>query len=294
MQIKKELEDLKEKHKVSIWVALISAFATLVGGFFGGQAVTTNNFMQIIQNSTNITINEGESTGEALNRLIDISDGLRTASDKQQNEISDLKMQIEAKEKEISDLNSQISILTANSENSANEYGSLENSYNSVLKERDELKKRLNDTLGFTAPSTGTALASMEVFNNNCSRWYVNEKGKEDTLGVDYSDSKDYIVVGYREWSTAECGHAEYYIDGRYKRLQGRIAAHSSSLGESTSTIQIYGDDKLLFESKAIGIRTDVSSFVLDADKMEGVRFLKIVQCGDPNIKLLLTDWTLS
>lgn len=284
---------MKEKHKVSILVAVIPAIATLIVGFLGGQATVTNSVTQTIQNSATITVNEGESTGEALNRLLEMVENLRSENNKQKNEIDALNQKIETLEEQNNALKgnqSEYAELQKKYDELQKKYDELQKKYDSVVKENEEFQRKWNEKQGLTTPSKdGVALASLGVFNDNDYHWHINEGGKEDTLGADYSHSSSYIVVG-----GYGCGYAEYFIDGKYTRLTGSIAPHKSASGEKKSSIQIYGDDKLLWGSDEVGTRTDVFSFEIGADKLAGVRFLKIVQKGSDYVPLLLVDWTLS
>jgi hypothetical protein len=177
-------------------------------------------------------------------------------------------------------------------------YDSLSASYNDLERERDELLGQLESlpTVSLSSvPEGGRLLTELDVFNGNSRNWSINSGGKEDTLGYDYSGTSSFIVVGYYHGGiNGGLGYSEFFIDGKYSRLTGNIAPHSTASGEYKSRIQVYGDGKLLYESQEVGIRTDVFSFEIGSEKLSGVRFLKVVQEGYDNIPLLLTDWTLS
>lgn len=286
---------MTQDNKVKVVVAVIGAIATVVAsglGFWGGQTVETNNVKEQIQQSQVVTINEGESTGEVISRLIDKNEDLEKENKDLQDEKSQQDTTVQELKQQVEDLKQEVAAANQGTADSTSSYNKLEKEYNAVVKERDLLKKQLNDKNGVaTIPEDGVALTTLEIFNSNYAHFYVSEGGMEDTLGYEYDESSTYIKVGWYDWHT---GSGEYFVDGKYSRLTGNIAPHSSAQGESTSKVQIWGDDKLIYESKDIGIRTDVFSFELGADKFAGVRFLKIVQTGSNRIPLLLTDWTLS
>ena len=281
---------VKTRHVVDIIVAIIG----FVGIVLGGTTVSTNiKVHNAAKNYNNVEVSVGDSAGEIAIKLLDKNEELLTKNEKLRNEIKTLNQQVEQ-------LRNQNDVLSANSASSA-ELESITEERDSLVKERDELKaecERLrtqiaNGDTGHPVPiiDGDVLLTNLDIFNGNSDNWAVNSGGKEDTLGADYSTSDSYIVVGKRNWGN---GNAEYYIDGQYTKLTGNIAPHSSASSERFSTIQIWGDDKLLYESPEIGIRTDVFSFEIGPDKLSNVRFLKIVQEGSSSIPLLLTSWTLS
>ena len=255
----------------------------------------------IVADTQDIPIDPNDDVGDVMVKLLNQNEELRTSNESLTEENAQLQKKLSVAEEESKltkdELQSNEESLSSEIELLKAERDEFQKKYYQAVAEKNRLEKTLQKenivVVDVGIPTDGVALASLNVFNEKSSSWNINSGGKEDTLGYDYSSTNSYIVLGNGHWY--DNGYAEYFIDGKYTKLTGNIAPHSSAAGEDTSTVQIYGDNgMLLYESKTVSVRTDVFSFELDASKMTGVRFLRIVQSGSADIPLLLTDWTLS
>lgn len=270
--------DYQIKHKTYLWkpgiltsinssfIVASSAILVIIGCLIW-QSTMSNQIMNKVKAPVLYVVVDGYEKTDTLNQL-------REKNDELQEENLKLKEKIE----------------TINWE------------FDKLLKENTVLQGQLSDKMLAISPIRIIPLTALNSTNNNFEQW---DSCEEDKL-LDINDDVFYsCIIAYP--SNSKNGSAEYFINGKYSKLMGSIAPYKLDSGElssivpfekdeelanqAMSTVQIYGDDKLLYESSPITTDTDIISFQLELSQ---VKYLKIVQKGDYNIPILLIDWMLT
>ena len=120
-----------------------------------------------------------------------------------------------------------------------------------------ELLRKIDD-------SRPISVFTLEPLNSN--RWGYNEGVLEDSLGRTYSVTYPYKV--------AENGnYAEYYVNGNYSAITGRIVPHKDFDANEKVQFRVYADDVLVYSSTDINQKT--LEFTFDVN-ISGAEFIKI------------------
>ena len=128
-----------------------------------------------------------------------------------------------------------------------------------------------------------------ELLAVNTGYWEEwNSGNPTDPFGNDYSGACNYVVfVGYDLLSKNLDHYAEYRLYGKYTMLTGTIATHIDSPENKINRLQIFADDKLVYNSPNLGRKTDAIDFSID---VSGVEYVKIVVFTEAWAKAILSD----
>jgi len=142
-----------------------------------------------------------------------------------------------------------------------------------------------------SSESNGTSLFSLIPVNSG--GWNPNEGVAKDSLGNEYSETNSYLVANGESY-------AEYYINGEYNIITGKIAAHESMREGAYAQLKIYTDDnQLIFTTPQITRKTEL--ITIPKKKISGVKWIKFELSGSSSwadgywiSRMLLLDFELS
>ena len=141
------------------------------------------------------------------------------------------------------------------------------------------------------------SLFSYSPLNYNRSSWNPNTGSLVTSLGVPLPTSNSFIIVNANRRGIS-ASWAEYFIDGQYSYLRGRIAPHEGMDSNFVGRMLVYqkivetGEEQLVDIVGDLGQRDAIMDFEVN---IEGIRFLIIRFehiAGSPGSfnRLLLTD----
>ncbi|MCL2509152.1 MAG: hypothetical protein FWF05_08260 [Oscillospiraceae bacterium] len=123
----------------------------------------------------------------------------------------------------------------------------------------------------------------------NKGSWDPNKGALEDSLGNTYS-TVPYIAISDRS------GWAEYYTQGKYSRIKGKVAPHKDLRQDLVVQLKIYADDLLKYSSVEIARKTLPFDFDVE---IKDAQFIKIevieiqFAYGFPSPAVLIMDMVL-
>ena len=133
--------------------------------------------------------------------------------------------------------------------------------------------------------SKPVSVRELSVLNSNRG-WDTQVTKIEDALGYSYYDAANAFVP-YQD------GYGEYYINGKYAKVTGRLSSYYNMEDGRECHLQIFVDDNSLYISPPITQKTE--SFTFEVDIPEGAKYIKFV-CnanGYSNSDILITDLLL-
>lgn len=109
-----------------------------------------------------------------------------------------------------------------------------------------------------TSPSGEQNVSLFDYSPVNSARWRPNQNvihstAVVDSLGNEYTAMTQFIVLSA---GTGGSAYGEFFVDGKYSFLRGRLAAHELHHNRSMY-VRVYADDRLVFVSDGI-IRTTI------------------------------------
>jgi len=107
------------------------------------------------------------------------------------------------------------------------------------------------------------SLFALEPLNSD--NWQYNQGELEDSLGRKYSVTLPYTVIEY--------GYGEYYINGQYTAISGRIVPHKIFNSFGSTQLRVYADESLVYSSPDISQKTLEFSFNVN---ITGAEFIKV------------------
>ncbi|CVI72289.1 Ribonuclease Y [Clostridiales bacterium CHKCI001] len=278
-----------EKSTSKIIIALITGVCSIVAGYFGGKEHTEKELeqqMNLAAKEMNITISSDKNIEDTFIKIFDNYRELDSQYSSLENNYDSLKEKNDELTSNYSSLKKQYSDLEQENTSLKEQQSTLEEELKNLKESSANTNEQPSDDTPQNPNSSGVQLTTLTPVNK--SYWSINEGGLEDSLEMDYSEAKSYIVTQYS-------GYGEYYINKQYKTLTGTIAAHSDMGERATSSVSIYGDDALIQTFSSINRKTERFSFSVD---ISSAKFLKIVvqQEGGygQNNSVLLTDFTLN
>ena len=282
-----------EKSTSKIIIALITGVCSIVAGYFGGKEHTEKELeqqMNLAAKEMNITISSDKNIEDTFIKIFDNYRELDSQYSSLENDYDSLKEKNDELTSNYSSLKKQYSDLEQENTSLKEQQSTLEEELKNLKESSANTNEQPSDDTPQNPNSSGVQLTTLTPVNK--SYWSINEGGLEDSLGMDYSQSKSYIVAEIR---SSIIGYGEYYINRQYKTLTGTIAAHSDMGELATSSISIYGDDVLIQTFSSISRKTERFSFSVD---ISNVKFLKIIAQQESNhsdfCSVLLTDFTLN
>lgn len=115
---------------------------------------------------------------------------------------------------------------------------------------------------------------------NKITKW---PEGKKDNEGNVYNNGLHFLLHGTGTGATyGLLSYNEYILDGQYRKFQGRFVLDYDYRSNNwvNATLYVYGDDKLLYESKPLQKGVRPIDFNID---VTGVAKLKIEVRNDSN-----------
>lgn len=122
----------------------------------------------------------------------------------------------------------------------------------------------------------------------------LNSRGGWDQEIIKYEDALGYSYYSaVNAFAPYQDGYGEYYINGQYTKVTGRLSSYYHMGEYNESHLQIYIDDKLVYTSPPITQKTESFSFEINIP--EGAKYIKFVcvsaiySCSE----ILITDLLL-
>lgn len=115
---------------------------------------------------------------------------------------------------------------------------------------------------------------------NQITKW---PDGKKDNEGNVYNNGLHFKLLGAGTGATyGLSAYQEYILDGKYRKFQGRFVLdyNSRSNNWANATLYVYGDDRLIYQSKPMQKGVRPIDFTID---VSGVNKLKIEVRNDSN-----------
>lgn len=113
-----------------------------------------------------------------------------------------------------------------------------------------------------------------------------------DVVGNTYSpDNLFQISASAESWGSGYEGYADYYLNYKYKKLQGKLAIADTS-DTTNATLTIYGDKKIIWTSKSLSRTTAPIEFDVDISKVDWLEFKLTMDEEAPvgTMNVLLSD----
>ncbi len=246
--------------KVIGWI--VSLIITIIGTFGVTSAVYNNQIEQTINSGDNstITVNIG---GESIT----------LNPENAQNIYSELEQKIITADSLLEELQTKVDGLE--SENTALEI------------ENRKYQNYGTEALVSIDKDYDSDKVSLFAFDPvNSSSWTVNEGSLKDSLNNDYSVNLPYIIA-------SSSSYAEYYTNGKFSKITGKVVPHKSHGDEASAQMRIYADDMLVYSSADITRKTECFEFDVD---ISGAKFIRISFDVSPSYgssRLLVMDTTL-
>lgn len=127
---------------------------------------------------------------------------------------------------------------------------------------------------------SGTSPISLPMIQNNYWDW--NEDFPESTTGDDYGTTRNYAIMD-DAWDNT----TEWRANRNYKTITGKIAPYKTAKADCYSYIQIYADDRLIYTSPKIGLRSDAVTFSVD---ISDCNYIKIVRRAESYSGIIISD----
>ena len=258
---------MNRKSSSKKWIIIIGGWiVTIVAAIIGTFTVSSGG---------NQEVKQGNNSNNANNSVVVNIDGYATELDsaKAQNLYNDLKDKVTSADEMLSELQTKIQSLEDQNSELASKNERFENYGVDALVSKNE-----------AYDSEKISLFALEPVNSDC--WEENVGTLKDSLGNNYTVTLPYIVID-------SGSYGEYYNNGRFSRLQGKIAPHEEKAQENLTQIKIYADDILVYSSSDIDRKTECFEFDVDINKAKFVKVSCEMTSGYGNSNLLLMDATL-
>ncbi len=249
------------------WIIIGGWIISIVVAIIGTHSATSTNNKQEMEQVLN---------NNANNSIVVNIDGVEEELDSSEAQTlyDDLKVKVSTADTMLTELQSKIQ--------------SLEDRNAELATENERYEKYGMDALVSKDKDYDANKVSLFAFNPvNSYRWEPNEGSLKDSLDNDYSVSLPYIIAG-------DEAYGEYYTNGHFSKIQGKIAPHENMSNNNTVQLKIYADDILVYSSKDINRKTESFEFNVD---INNAKFI-IISCertaGYDNSDLLIMDATLT
>lgn len=115
----------------------------------------------------------------------------------------------------------------------------------------------------------GTSLISLPMIQNLSWAWKWNEYFPESLSGDDYSLTRNYVI-----YSDSLERETEWRASCRFKTISGQVAPYVDTARDEDAygVIKIYADDRLVYTSPKINMRSDAISFNVDIGNCDYVK----------------------
>lgn len=252
------------------WIIVGGWIVSIVIAIIGTHTATANNNKQEVEQAIEQAINNN-----ANNSIVVNIDGIEEQLDsaEAQNLYDDLKVKVSTADAMLTELQ--------------NEIQSLEDKNAELATENERYEKYGMDALVSKDKDYNASKVSLFAFNPvNSNFWEPNVGSLKDSLDNDYSVSLPYIIAGHN-------AYGEYYTNGQFSKIQGKIAPHENKSNNNTIQLKIYADDILVYSSKDINRKTECFEFDVDINNAKFIKVSCERTAGYDNSDLLIMDATL-
>ncbi len=121
---------------------------------------------------------------------------------------------------------------------------------------------------------------------NETGSWNNTDVKLQNALGEEFSDASNFFIP-------YQGSYGEYYIEGKYSVVTGKLTSYCNMEEERISNLQIWADDTIIYNSPPVTQKTKQFSFVVPLPQnTQNIKFVCAAN-GYSNSEILLTDLIL-